>query len=106
MDFYEAVYRRRTIRDFAEKDVPAVNRILQAGLKAPTNNHLREWEFVVLRSRQSIEAVLGQVGEKAQQQMQALASRRLDDCQRSMYLDAVPKQYHMLPKAAVSFCRL
>lgn len=24
--------------------------------------------------------------------MQALASRRLDDCQRSMYLDAVPKQ--------------
>lgn len=53
MDFYEAVYRRRTIRDFAEKDVPAdtVNRILQAGLKAPTNNHLREWEFVVLRSR-------------------------------------------------------
>ena len=36
MDFYEAVYRLRTIRDFAEKDVPAdtVNRILQAGLKA------------------------------------------------------------------------
>lgn len=101
MDFYEAVYRRRTIRDFAEKDVPAdtVNRILQAGLKAPTNNHLREWEFVVLRSRQSIEAVLGQVGEKAQQQMQALASRRLDDCQRSMYLDAVPKQYHMLSQS-------
>ena len=46
----------------------------------------------MLRSRQSIEAVLGQVGEKTQQQMQALASRRLDDCQRSMYLDAVPKQ--------------
>lgn len=108
MDFYEAVYRRRTIRDFAEKDVPAdtVNRILQARLKAPLNNHLREWEFVVLRNRQSIEAALGQVREKAQQQMQALASRRLDDCQRSMYLDAVPKQYHMLPKAAVSFCRL
>ena len=101
MDFYEAVYRRQSIRDFAEKDVPAdtVNRILQAGLKAPTNNHLREWEFVVLRSRQSIEAVLGQVGEKAQQQMQALASRRLDDCQRSMYLDAVPKQYHMLSQS-------
>ena len=101
MDFYEAVYRRRTSRDFAEKDVPAdtVNRILQAGLKAPLNNHLREWEFVVLRSRQSIEAVLGQVGEKAQQQMQSLASRRLDDCQRSMYLDAVPKQYHMLSQS-------
>lgn len=46
----------------------------------------------MLRSRQSIEAVLGQVGEKTQQQMQALASRRLDDCQRSMYLDALPKQ--------------
>lgn len=85
MDFYEAVYRRRTIRDFAEKDVPAdtVNRILQARLKAPLNNHLREWEFVVLRSRQSIEAVLGQVGEKHSSKC-SLCSRRLDDCQRSV----------------------
>lgn len=67
MDFYEAVQRRRTVRDFAEKKVPdkVVTRILEAGLKAPTNDHLRQWEFVVLRDARSIETALGQVGENA-----------------------------------------
>lgn len=107
MDFYEAVYRRRTIRDFAEKDVPAdtVNRILQAGLKAPTNNHLREWEFVVLRSRQSIEAVLGQVGEKAQQQMQALASRGWMTVSAACIWTPFQSNIICYLKAAVLFCR-
>ena len=42
-----------------------VTRILEAGLKAPTNDHLRQWEFVVLRDARSIETALGQVGENA-----------------------------------------
>lgn len=42
-----------------------VTRILEAGLKAPTNDHLRQWGFVVLRDARSIETALGQVGENA-----------------------------------------
>ena len=101
MDFYEAVQRRRTVRDFAEKKVPdkVVTRILEAGLKAPTNDHLRQWEFVVLRDARSIETALGQVSEKAGRDAQALAGRRLNDRQRRMYADAMPKQYRMLSQS-------
>ncbi len=44
MEFYEAIEKRRTIRDFEDKsvDMEIIKRILSAGLKAPTNNHLRE----------------------------------------------------------------
>ena len=101
MDFYEAVQRRRTVRDFAEKKVPdkVVTRILEAGLKAPTNDHLRQWEFVVLRDARSIETALGQVSEKAGRDAQALAGRQLNDRQRRMYADAMPKQYRMLSQS-------
>ena len=104
MDFYEAVQRRRTVRDFAEKKVPdkVVTRILEAGLKAPTNDHLRQWEFVVLRDARSIETALGQVSEKAGRDAQALAGRRLNDRQRRMYADAMPKQYRMLSQSSIA----
>lgn len=42
MDFYDVVNARRTIRDFTETPVviDVVKRILSAGLKAPTNDHM------------------------------------------------------------------
>ena len=44
MDVYEAIRARRTIRDFNGRQVgmDALERIIAAGLKAPTNNHLRK----------------------------------------------------------------
>ena len=47
MELYEAIEKRRTIRDFEDKpvDMEVIKKILSAGLKAPTNNHLRQWEF-------------------------------------------------------------
>ena len=99
MEFYEVVDRRRTIRDFEEREVPAetVERILKADMKAPTNNHLREWEFVVLRDRTRIAGMLEEVSGNADLQLQNVrASQQMGDCQRAMYLDAVPKQYRML----------
>ena len=43
MELYEAIEKRRTIRDFEDKpvDMKVIKKILSAGLKAPTNNHLR-----------------------------------------------------------------
>ena len=48
MELYEAINKRRTIRDFEDKPIyeDIIKRILSAGLKAPTNNHLREGEFI------------------------------------------------------------
>jgi nitroreductase len=50
MDLYKAINQRRTVRDFSPKPISksTLNRILTAGLRAPTNDHLRQWEFVVL----------------------------------------------------------
>ncbi len=51
MDFYDAVKKRRTVREFQEKPVPeaAVRRALAAGLRAPCNAHLKSWQFILLR---------------------------------------------------------
>ena len=60
MELYEAIEKRRTIRDFADKPIAAetVKRILSAGLKAPTNNHLRQWEFVIINDKKERSRVL------------------------------------------------
>jgi len=60
MEFYDVVKSRRTIRDFSGKkvDKKTLERILSAGLAAPTNDHLRNWEFVVLTEREVIEKII------------------------------------------------
>lgn len=60
MDFYEAIEKRRTVRDFEDKPIrmDIIKRILSAGLKAPTNNHLREWEFVIVNDKKERLSVL------------------------------------------------
>lgn len=53
MDLYEAIYKRRIVRDFKEKSVPdeTLKKIIDAGLQAPTHDHLRNWEFVILKDK-------------------------------------------------------
>ena len=52
MEFYEAVERRRTARQFLQKEVDfeAVKRILEAGNRAPTWDHNRSWQYILLRT--------------------------------------------------------
>ena len=97
--FYEIVEKRRTIRDFMDKVVPdeVLNRILAAGLKAPSYDHARDWHFVVIREEHRIADVLAAVGKKAEWQMEVVRNwTTATDKQREMYFDAVPKQIRML----------
>lgn len=52
MEFYDAVERRKTTREFLKKDVDfaAVRRILDAGNRAPTWDHNRNWRYILLRT--------------------------------------------------------
>lgn len=98
MDFYEAIQKRRTVRDFSDKPVPAeaLERILNAGLQAPSNNHLREWEFVVLHEQKDKENALHCVAEWATAQAE---NRNIDSPvtpAQKMYAYAMPRQYTML----------
>ena len=60
MDFYEVLEKRRTIRDFSDKEVSdeVLEKVLSAAFKAPTNDHLRQFEFVVVRGRENIAKVI------------------------------------------------
>ena len=54
MELYDAISKRRITRDFQDKTVPeeVLERIINAGLQAPTHDHLRNWEFVILKDKQ------------------------------------------------------
>lgn len=53
MEFYEVIEKRRTIRDFENVAISTdvVERIIEAGLKAPTNDHMRDWHYVVIQDK-------------------------------------------------------
>ena len=101
MDFYDAVKARKTIRDFSDKqiDKKTIEKILSAGLMAPTNDHLRNWEFVVITEKEIIEKIIKPIPKTASEKRVdfVLNSWRLKDaCQINMYKNAIPKQYQML----------
>lgn len=54
MKFYQVISQRRTIRDLKDTAVSneVLERIIAAGLQAPTHSHKREWEFVILQERE------------------------------------------------------
>lgn len=56
MEFYEVVNKRRSIRQFANREISreALERILEAGLKAPSSNHQRRWELLTLTDKDVI----------------------------------------------------
>ncbi len=113
MEFYEAVERRRTVRDLLDKEVPedVLKRIIGAGLKAPSNDHLRSWEFVVLRTEEEKKAALAAAekfakgsasGASAPAGAAAAFAASGEEiapevkAQRAMYSIAIPRQYSML----------
>lgn len=100
MNFIEVIEKRRTIRDFQNKNIPnsVIEYAIENGFKAPTFNHLREWDFIILSSFES--------------KLKLIESERLDKTinieeleilfkneetvMKEMYLDAIPKQKRMI----------
>ena len=56
MEFYKVINKRRSIRQFEDREIPrdVLERILDAGLKAPSSNHQRRWELVTLTEKPMI----------------------------------------------------
>lgn len=46
MEFYQVINNRRTVRELKSDPVSdeILERIIAAGIQAPTHNHQREWE--------------------------------------------------------------
>lgn len=100
MEFTQVVHQRRTVRDLQSKPIPeeVLTRIIEAGLAAPSNDHLRQWNFLVVKDPQVKVQVLAKVSKTFSEEEISgfLNGWAFDENQRQMYFDGVPKQYKML----------
>ena len=101
MYFYETIEKRRTIRDFEPGDIPenVIERIISAAMKAPTNDHMRDWHYIVVKDREVAAKLLDIVpkGISDEDMDQLIRDWNLSDSvQQECYRNAVPKQYRML----------
>ena len=106
MDFYDVIEKRRTIRDFENETIPeeVVERIISAGLKAPTNDHMRDWHYIVIQDKDTVANLLEIIpkGISDNDMEQLLKDWNLKDFeQQEAYRNAVPKQHRMLLDASV-----
>lgn len=101
MDFYEVIKNRKTIRNFSSRLVEEekVRKILEAGINAPTHNHMREWEYILLKDRSIRLAIV----ESAEKLPDKLVKREIEESLQSqtlfvkeMYLTAIPFQKRMI----------
>lgn len=60
MEFYKALEKRRTIRDFENEAISSevIERIINAGLQAPTNDHMRDWHYIVIQDKNTVVKLL------------------------------------------------
>jgi nitroreductase len=105
MDVHEAIFKRKSVRDFQRRaiDEKTIKKILDAGLHAPSHNHMREWEFVVVQDQQTRLNLIDKVQKHfTREEVEAWLDSwgSTDPIQRESYLIAVPKQYKMLLEAA------
>ena len=104
-DFYDVVNERRTIRDYENVSIDdeVIERIIAAGMKAPTNDHMRDWHFIVIKDKDIVVKLINRIPEKISDKEinDILRDWNLNDtCQQNAYKDAIPKQYQMLAEAA------
>ena len=103
MELYDAIYNRRITRDFQDKIVPEeiLEKIINAGLQAPTHDHLRNWEFVILQDKKDKEAALQFIKKGVEPQLEILKQILVEgNKKKKMYAIAMPRQYSMLMNAS------
>lgn len=105
MELYEAVARRRTVREFRADPVAEeiLHRVLAAGLKAPSNAHLKPWQFLLLRDREkrrrSVVEGLQARDMKDREEIERFLERFSEDSLKEVYRRALPVQLTMMLEA-------
>lgn len=105
MDFYEVLEKRRTYRDFSDRKVSdeIIKRVISAAFKAPTNDHLRQLEFIVVRDRENIAKVIAPLSKNmaAFKDLVFEVDDSGDKDKMAMFADALPKQQKMLMQSGL-----
>lgn len=60
MEFNEVIKKRKTSREWTDREVDfeAIKRIIEAGMRAPSWDHYRNWQFIVLHEQEDKERAL------------------------------------------------
>ncbi len=102
MEFMETINHRRTVRDYSDKEIPfdIIQRALETGLKAPSYNHQKEWDFILVKD-QSRRFALTQADKMAEVVPDGMKKdlERYEILTQKMFLDAIPKQKKMIMTA-------
>ena len=105
MDFYEVLEKRRTYRDFSGCEISdeILQRVIKAAFSAPTNDHLRQLEFVVVRGQENIAKVIAPLAKNmaAFKELVAEVDESGDKDKMAMFADALPKQQKMLMESGL-----
>ena len=105
MELYEALDRRRTYRDYTDREVSdeILKRVIGAAFKAPTNDHLRRLEFIVVRGRENIAKVIAPLVKNmaAFKELVFEVDDSGDKDKMEMFADALPKQHKMLMESGL-----
>ncbi len=105
MEFYEAINNRKTIREFTGESIPisVIERIIASAFKAPTNDHMRDWHYIIVRDRSIAAKLLDIIPKEISDEDMDLLIKNWDlsdALQQECYRNAVPKQYRMLFEAS------
>lgn len=104
-DFYKVVEKRRTVRNFCDKPIEKekLERILKAGVKAPTNNHMRQWHFIFIKDKTKRKEILerGEAFSRTPDKnfLNETLNKITDPFQRAIYSYSVPLQEKIILSA-------
>lgn len=105
MEFSEVLERRRTYRDYSDREVSdeILYKVISAAFKAPTNDHLRQFEFVVVRGKENIAKVIAPLAKNmaAFKDLVFEVDETGDKDKMAMFADALPKQQRMLMQSGL-----
>ncbi|HJB91900.1 MAG TPA: nitroreductase family protein [Candidatus Eisenbergiella merdigallinarum] len=98
MEFHEVINQRKTSREWTDKEVDfeAIKRILEAGMKAPSWDHYRNWQFIVLHERGDKECAFAYAKAVAKRYVDGNRTYTRPNLAQKMYAYAMPRQYTML----------
>ena len=105
MELYETINKRRTVREFLDKEVDfeTVKRILEAGNMAPTWNHNRNWQYIVLHTDEEKDYAFDyaqKIADKFDAEKYLTIPRPYPvTLAQKMYAHAMPRQFTMLKTA-------
>ena len=98
MEFQEVIDRRKTSREWTDREVDfaAIERIIEAGMKAPSWDHYRNWQFIILHTKEEKENAFSYAKQVVRKFDPVRYEGRRLNLSQEMYLYAMPRQYTML----------